>query len=314
MIVKFWGVRGSIPSPVTPAQVQAKITAAIQRITQNDIKSPDSREKFIANLPSWIFGTTGGNTSCVELTSKDGTKILLDAGSGLREYGKKGKKPKDLHYHMIFSHFHWDHIQGLPFFDAAYNPKSVIDMYSAFENFEDFLRSQQKTPFFPPSAGFDSFTKNITFHKVSPFEPFKIGNLDVNLCKMNHPGSSYSFSFEENGKKFVYATDVEIQHEDLVIDEEKSPVFKDADVLVLDSQYTVEESYKKVNWGHSAFCSAIDFAVKWNVKTLYLFHHEPVYDDKKLDSILTAARWCAKYIVHSDLKVFLSCEGLEFEV
>ncbi|MCR5401428.1 MAG: hypothetical protein K6E78_07500 [Treponema sp.] len=85
-------------------------------------------------------------------------------------------------------------------------------------------------------------------------------------------------------------------------------------MLVLDSQYTVEESYKKVNWGHSAFCSAIDFAVKWNVKTLYLFHHEPVYDDKKLDSILTAARWYAKYIVHSDLKVFLSCEGLEFEV
>ncbi len=314
MKVKFWGVRGSIPSPITPSQVQAKITAAIQRITANDIKTPDAREKFIANLPSWIFGTTGGNTSCLELTSKDGAKILLDAGSGLREYGKKGEKPADLHYHMFFSHFHWDHIQGLPFFDAAYNPKSEIDMYSAFDNFEGYLRAQQNTPFFPPSAGFDSFTKNITFHKVSPSEPFKIGGLTVNSCLMNHPGDSYSFSFEEDGKKFVYATDVEIQHKDLEYSDEKNAVFKDADVLILDSQYTVEESYKKVNWGHSAFCSAIDFAVKWNAKTLYLFHHEPVYDDKKLDSILTAARWYAKYIVHSDIKVYLSSEGMEFEV
>ena len=314
MKVRFWGVRGSIPTPVTPAQIQAKITAAVQRITQNDIKTPDARERFLANLPSWIFGTAGGNTSCVQLTLQDGTEILLDAGSGLREYGKKGRKPSDKHYHLFLSHFHWDHIQGIPFFDSAYNPESVFDIYSGFDETEKHLRAQQTTPFFPPSGGFDSLTKKMTFHKTEPLKPFTIGTATINSCIMNHPGSSYSYSFEENGKRFVYATDVELSHSDFEFTEEKEAVFKDADVLILDSQYTVEESYKKVNWGHSAFCYAVDFAVKWGVKKLFLFHHEPTYDDKKLDSILTAARWYAKYIVHSDLKVFLATEGTEIEI
>ena len=87
-----------------------------------------------------------------------------------------------------------------------------------------------------------------------------------------------------------------------------------ADVIVIDSQYTVEEVYRKENWGHSAFCYAIDFAVYWNIKKVYLFHHEPAYDDKKLNSILQAARWYAQYINHSDIKIELAKEDMEFEL
>ena len=83
---------------------------------------------------------------------------------------------------------------------------------------------------------------------------------------------------------------------------------------MIDSQYTVEEVYRKENWGHSAFCYAIDFAVYWNIKKVYLFHHEPAYDDKKLNSILQAARWYAQYINHSDIKIELAKEDMEFEL
>lgn len=312
MKIHFWGVRGSIPTPITPQQIQSKITAIIQRITPKDIASEDARELFISQLPSWLYGTAGGNTPCVELKGSDGTEVVLDAGSGLRVYGKKGIKPADGHYNLFFSHFHWDHLQGLPFFDAAYNPKSIIDIYSAFPAAEKLLRRQMNRPYFP--ASYDTFTKNITYHTIHPGNPFTTGGLYVNCCKMSHPGNSYTYSFTENGKKFVYATDVELSQKDFEKTPERKAVFENADCIVLDSQYTVAEAYQKENWGHSAFCYAVDFAVHWNIKSIYLFHHEPTYDDKKLHSILLAARWYAEYIEHAEIKIFLAEENSEIEL
>src|SRR5574344_1015602 len=129
-----------------------------------------------------------------------------------------------------------------------------------------------------------------------------------------HPGNSYSYSFEQDGKKFIYATDVELQEKDFDKDIPSNHFFEDADVLVLDSQYTVEEAIQKEKWGHSAFCYAIDFANAWNIKSLYLFHHEPTYDDKKIYSILQAARWYASYTAHTNVKVYLAIEGQEIEL
>lgn len=311
MLVHFWGVRGSLPTPITPQQVQSKIMAAIQRITTKDLENQETKAKFISNLPSWILGTTGGNTSCVELKTSD-SEIILDAGTGIRLLGKSKNQPKDKHYHILFSHFHWDHIQGLPFFDPAYNPNSSFDFYSPVENAEEILRNQMKNPYYPVT--FDSFTKNITFHKVSPGIPFFIGNTKVTVCKMSHPGESFAYSFEENGKKFVYATDVELRSDEYNFSPDCEAVFKNADAVILDSQYTVEEAHKKMNWGHSAFCYAIDFAVNWKIKNIYLFHHEPTYDDKKLNSILEAARWYAHYIEHSEIQINLAIEDQEFTV
>lgn len=95
MKVHFWGVRGSISTPITPQQIQAKITAIIQRITEKDIVTPEARERFISNLPDWQFGTVGGNTPCVSLRSSEGTEVVLDAGTGIRCYGKSIDTPKN---------------------------------------------------------------------------------------------------------------------------------------------------------------------------------------------------------------------------
>ena len=308
MTIHFWGVRGSLPTPLTPQQIQSKIMAVVQRIQPDDLKSPESRGKFIAGLPDWIYGTTGGNTACVEIKTEK-NELIFDAGTGIRVLGKSKSKPADNHYKLFFSHFHWDHLQGLPFFDAAYNPSAKFDIYSPWKDTEQYLRDQMNTPYYPVS--FDSFTKNIVFHQISPEEPLELNGTKIFSCKMNHPGDSYSYAICENGRKFVYATDVELKAQAFDYSKDVEAVFRNADCVVLDSQYTVEEAYRKENWGHSAFCYAVDFAIHWNIKKLYLFHHEPTYDDKKLNSILQAARWYAQYIEHSEIEIYLAKEDLE---
>lgn len=312
MIIRFWGVRGSLPAPLTPQQIQAKMNAIVQRITPEDIASPEARERFMANLPEWLYGTVGGNTPCIELTTSKQTKIIFDAGTGIRALGKLGLPPEDLHYNLLFSHFHWDHIQGLPFFDAAYNPRATFDLYSPVANFREFLSNQMIQPYYPVT--FAAFTKNMHCHQVTEGEGFAVGDAIVHTVRMSHPGGSYAYSVEENGRKFVYATDVELQTVDFEHTAARAAVFQNADAIVIDSQYTVEEAYHKQNWGHSAFCYAIDFAVAWKIKKLYLFHHEPTYDDRKLHQILQSARWYANYISHDDVEVYLSIEGQEIQL
>lgn len=309
MKIQFWGVRGSIPAPLTPQQIQSKIIAAVQRITPKDIEDSDSRERFISNLPSWIFGTTGGNTPCITITSGK-TKIICDMGTGLRGYGKSaGCVDGDHVYHIFQSHFHWDHIQGLPFFDGAFMKDSTINFYSPLPAARRILEKQMERPYFP--VPFSSFTENFNFNTLKKGKTVEIDGIKINWVAMSHPGNSFSYSFEKDGKKFVYATDVELKTADFVKNDETIPVFMGADAIVLDSQYTVEEAVRKVNWGHSAFCYAIDFACFWNIKEVYLFHHEPTYDDKKLHSLLQAARWYAQYINRTDIKIHLAKESHE---
>ena len=147
--IHFWGVRGSIPAPLSPQQIQSKIMAAVQRIKPEDLTNQETRAKFISNLPSWIFGTIGGNTPCIEIIHNN-TDIILDAGTGLRVLGKNRKNNN--HFHILFSHFHWDHIQGLPFFDPIFNPKTTLDIYSPWKETEEFLTKQTEEPFSPPSV------------------------------------------------------------------------------------------------------------------------------------------------------------------
>lgn len=310
MLVHFWGVRGSLPTPLNPQQVQSKIMAAIQRATPEDLESAESRAKFVSSLPDWIFGTAGGNTACVELVHNN-THIILDAGTGLRVMGKNRQCPEK--YHLFLSHYHWDHIQGFPFFDHAFNPNCTFEIYSHLTDSEKWFRNQMIEPYSPPSVG-KSITKNLNFHLVEADKEFDVEGIKVNSHKMRHPGDSHSFSFEADGKKFVYATDVEIKATDYQTTNDGDAVFKNADAIVIDTQYTVEELYRKENWGHSAFCYAIDFAVYYNIKKIYLFHHEPMYDDKKLNSILQAAKWYAQYINHSEIEIEIAKEELEIEL
>ncbi len=312
MYMQFWGVRGSLPTPLSPQQIKSKISAVVQRINKEDLETFDTRQHFIDTLPESICGTIGGNTACAELVNKNGTVFILDAGSGLRPLGKKYAGKKGQVFHIFFSHFHWDHIQGLPFFDPIFNPTTELHFYSPVENTEQLIRDQMEAPYFP--VPLSACTKNIHFHTIKPLEPFTIDGTKIDCKRMHHPGGSYSYSFCEDGKKFIYATDVELQPDDYKKDNPNYKFFGNADVLILDTQYTVDEVIAKENWGHSSFSHATDFAAAMKVKRLFMFHYDPMSDDKKINTILKTADWYLKHNRKSETQIFAATEGMELTV
>lgn len=311
MKIRFWGVRGSLPTPILREQFQNRLLAIISQITPKDVLDEDSKMRFISSLPEWEQGIIGGNTSCVEIKTSSDDCILLDCGTGLRVFSQYGKQPKSMHYHIFLSHFHWDHIQGIPFFSQLFNPNVKVDIYSNFEDVELYLKNQSSLPYFPENACWDSIKDRFTFHILKEGEPFELLGLKVNSKRMKHPGGSYAFSFIEGDKKFIYSTDTELQASDFNTNLIENSFFKDANVLVLDSQYTNIDALQKENWGHSSFGTAIDFASLWNVKKLYLFHHEPCYDDKKLYSILNDGKSYIAYRENCNVELHLAQESQE---
>lgn len=313
MRIHFWGVRGSIPAPLSPLQIQNRIAAVVQRISARDVESADTREKFLASLPEWLFGTVGGNTSCVEVENENGDCIIFDAGSGIRELAlnltqRPGHSAGGNTYHIIFSHFHWDHLQGLPFFVQAFNPRNRIVFYSTNPDLQKILEDQMRPPYFPvPMQGFRAQLEFV--HLNNAQKRFSIGSSTVVWHEVNHPGGCTAFMVNEKGKKFIYSTDTELTRDDFLKTEENEAFFENADILVVDSQYTMGEAIEKTGWGHSAFSISVDFALNWGVKQLVLFHHEPTYTDQKIFSLRQSADWYREYAGSRLIDIQIAREG-----
>jgi phosphoribosyl 1,2-cyclic phosphodiesterase len=310
MRIRFWGVRGSLPAPSSPAQIKSKIFAILERLTPEDLASPESRERFLAGLPPWLFGTVGGNTPCVTVNQDDSSEtIIFDAGSGIREMGAVLSKesPKPSRYHLFFSHFHWDHLQGFPFFGPAYDPSVAIDFYSPNRDLEDFLQGQMRPPYFPVTM--DTMGAEKIFHTLSG--KITLLGMDVSFKKVNHPGGCYCYRVDDGKHRFIYSTDTELSPADFEKNEENVSFFTGADLLVMDCQYTLGEAIEKYNWGHSAFSLAVDFAANWGIRQMVLFHHDPSYNDRKLFNILQSARWYTERMNIKNVELTLAMEGME---
>jgi len=314
MKVKFWGVRGSIPVPLTNMQLQRKISSVIQRIKPEDLATPETRELFISKLPDHIFTTVGGNTTCVEVLLEDETVIIFDAGTGIRELGTSLlKQDKHIrHYHIFFSHFHWDHIQGLLFFSPqVYNPECSITFYSPVKNFKEILSNQMKLPYFPITI--DEFRAKINYVTI-PQEGVMLGDAKIACRPVYHPGGCFAYRITENNKSMIFSTDTELREADFLKNEKSIKFYENTDLLVMDSQYTLDEALEKYDWGHTSFSLGVEFASEWMVKKVVLFHHEPLYEDKKIYDILEKARWYANNLYSFSPEVILAREGLEIEV
>ena len=311
MVIKLWGVRGSSPTPLTPEAVRSKIAAVIQRVKPTDLASQETRELFLSRLPEYLFGTTGGNTACVEIRENPEEVIILDCGTGLREMERSIRKHHEQikTYHIFFSHFHYDHLLGLPYFGAMYNPESVMHFYSPYPKMEEILKTFMMKPFHP--VGFDSFNARIQFHVLEGNELF-LESSRVNWIKRSHPNGSFAYKISSGDRSIIYSSDTELRQKDFHRNEKNMEFFQDVDAIILDAQYTLGEAFEKYDWGHSSYSMAVDFAIEFGIQDLYLFHHEPLYDDKKMSSILRSAKW---YTQRSkglpEVNVCLAKEGLE---
>ena len=316
MIVRFWGVRGSVPTPLGAQQLKEKITWALKGASDRDIMDERAAEHYVEGLPLHIKGTYGGNTSCVELHSED-TTIIFDAGTGIRLLGlhlMDGRFAKGAGTaHLFLSHTHWDHIHGFPFFLPAYVPGNRIIIYSPHSDVEKRFSMQQDPWYFP--VPLKAMHADIEFVSLLEGQNVAIGHVDVTNIKLNHPGGSFGYRVRKQDASFVYATDTEFTNLSESDMGKYIDFFSQAKVLVFDSQYTLREALEKEDWGHSSSLTGVDMARDAGVKTLVLFHHEPTYDDNTLRDILQRTRKYAELQgLDQTCKVIMAYEGLELVV
>ncbi len=278
-IVRFWGVRGSLPTP-GPTTVQ-----------------------------------TGGNTSCVEFRCGDQI-IILDAGTGIRALGAslaKEFKGRDLNLTILISHTHWDHIQGFPFFGPAYSPTNklrILGYESAVGGLRTALFEQMETAYFPISLS--QMAGRVVFEELEDMK-FQIGPVAVQSVFSNHPGICLAYRLTTPGGVVVYMCDHEVYLRQERLTQEKADkpnaaaiefarredekiarFIGPADVLICDSQYDEEEYPSRLGWGHTCMDDTVALALQSGVKRLCLFHHDPDHDDTKIEAMVAHAKELVK--------------------
>ena len=316
MDVKFWGTRGSIPTPTPSTVIKEKIQLALEGAAGLDLSNKAVIDRYIERLPFNIQGTVGGNTLCLEVSNGDQT-LILDAGSGIRVLGidlmKRGYASGNQQADVLITHTHWDHIQGFPFFQPAFIPKNHFTFYSPFDDLEERLAQQQQEKFFPVPITYMNAT--FEFKQIEPDQWHQIGNFKVCPMLTSHPGETYIYRIEDDHTSMVYATDSEYKRVDHESTKRFTQFFKDTDLLIFDAQYSFDEVLDKPDWGHSTALMGAEFAYRSKAKRLALFHHDPTSPDEK---IWTAKELADAYLMHQQRRhrceVLVAYDGLDLEL
>jgi phosphoribosyl 1,2-cyclic phosphodiesterase len=315
MKIVVWGSTGSLPATMNSAVIRDKICAALESARGKTLPGRQDIERFVDTLPFPCRGTYGGNTSCVEIRNGD-EPILLDAGSGIRDFGhycmQAGKRAA--RFHVFMSHLHWDHLQGFPFFAPAFVKGNVISVYGCHRELKNAFIAQQAPQYFPVDLDYMKAEKR--FIMLEPGKTYDIAGYKVTAIVQDHPGDSYGYCFERNGRKIVYSTDSEHRERPHYDQSPLVELSRDADLLIFDAQYSLMDSIDaKESWGHSSNMVGVEIAVRSNVKHLCLFHSEPTHDDAALHKTLgEAEKYAALYADASALKISLAYDGLEIDL
>ncbi|MEP7285327.1 MAG: MBL fold metallo-hydrolase [Chloroflexota bacterium] len=284
MKVKFWGARGSMPTPMTEGELQDKIKAALLNAVGVDLTDRDAVDRYVERLPPTIASTAGGNTSCIEIRAGN-ELLILDCGSGMRMLGYELMKESfgkgQGMAHIFLTHTHWDHVQGLTMFNPMYAPGNVFHFHSPYPDLKMRFEDQQREIYFPVPLDYMRATR--TWDLLDPDETVTIGGVEVRMTLLSHPGGAYAYRFSYNGKVLVYATDGEYHRMDQDSTSRYVEFFHDADMLIFDAQYSFQQAIdEKRDWGHSTPKMGAELAFRAGVKCLALYHHDPVSNDETL--------------------------------
>ena len=298
-LVSFWGTRGSVPTP------------------------GGTTEKY------------GGNTACVSV-EYGATEIILDAGTGIRALGisimnrnqerTKTNKPKKRTLHLLLSHTHWDHIQGLPFFEPAYAEGTKLIIYGSPKKgrfLDSILAGQMDVNYFP--VDMNALSADITIKEIPSDTVLKVGRVEVsNQEQIRHPGGSLRYRLKCGKKTIVYATDVELDtflgtkpktQQNRNLAKQYREFIRNADLLIADGQYTAQEYAKRkgLKWGHTSIPLLVKTAYEEGVKQLAVFHHDPQNSDSALDTLW--AKYAPEYNAREPaMNIFWAREGMTLAI
>jgi|688.fasta_scaffold40680_2 phosphoribosyl 1,2-cyclic phosphodiesterase len=295
MKVRFWGVRGSIPSP-----------------GQHTIRY-------------------GGNTTCIEVRGDDGALIILDAGTGIFPLAQELLKQLPVQANIFITHTHWDHIQGLPFFTPLYIPGNSVRIHGGYDvvsgrGIDQIMEVQLQYSYFPVREA--EMRANIAYETLNIGEPVSIGDATVTPLMLNHPVVNFGYRVDCNGKSVFFTGDHEPWPNIYAPEDDEYAEFQQMvdmqqgqldralaglDVLIADSSYTAAEYPTKVGWGHGTLEGNIAWARRLGVKKLICTHHEPTRSDADLERVFAAALESAGHVPGGagEPEIVLSREGLE---
>lgn len=292
MKFKFWGVRGSIPMP-----------------GENTVKY-------------------GGNTTCIEVRTSADDLIILDAGTGIHILAQKLMEHLPLTVHVLITHTHWDHIQGLPFFLPIFVPNNLINIYGGLDpvtglGIDRALNVQLQYSYFPIIEA--QLKADIRYHTIKPGDPISIGSATVTPIVLNHPVLNFGYRIEDSDGSSLFFTgdyepaqnpyrpgDAEYASTQQFIDDKLAEVVRamtGVDALIIDSSYTDAEYPQKKGWGHGTYASSLHMARLASVKKLFLTHHEPTRTDQQLEAIYMAF---LNELDDPGFEIYLAREGDEY--
>jgi phosphoribosyl 1,2-cyclic phosphodiesterase len=277
MLIRCWGARGSIP------------------VSGRD------------------YIRYGGDTPCVEVRTRDDEIVIIDAGSGIRRLGNRLLAEGRSNYTMIFTHAHWDHIMGFPFFKPIYRPETRIAVFGcpyAQASVRAMISRIMAPPNFP--VNFDDITAEINYQEACQFT-FTIGSLTITPIALSHPNQGIGYRFEEEGKSFVFLTDNELtyRHPEGMAYDDYRAFSEGADLLIHDAEYLPDEYRNTRMWGHSVYTDALRLALDAGVSRLGLFHHNQERTDPAIEAMveecrrLTTDRTLQCFAIHQDMEITL---------
>ena len=279
MIIRCWGARGSIP-----------------------VSGPE-------------YVKYGGDTTCLEIRTKNDEIIVVDAGSSIRRLGNRLISEDRLEFTMIFTHAHWDHVMGFPFFKPIYVEKSRIKVSGcpfAQSTVKKMISRVMSPPYFP--VNYSDILADLTY-EGNCVDSFTIDSVEVTPIPLSHPNQGLGYKFVEDGKSFVFLTDNELtlQHDGGLDYNDYLEFSSGADLLFHDAEYTIEDYEKTKGWGHSIYTDALRLAMEANVKRFGLFHHNQDRSDDGIDQLVRDCNSIIKsnnksldcFAVHQDMEIML---------
>ncbi len=283
--VKIWGSRGSLPAPYVPGDLQKHILELFYDYFDWKVgrRGKANLKKFLDLQPIHRFGGYGGNTPCVEVYSKN-QQLIIDGGSGLRPLGYEMMKgPCGTgrgEVHLLFTHFHWDHLIGLPFFTPFFIRGNKIHVYSVQSDLKEVFQTVFRKPFFPIQL--EKLAASIEYHTLQPRQTVSFNDMQVTPYQLDHPDPCWGYRIECDGRVYAHCVDTECTRVSRAELGPDLPLYQGVDLMLFDAQYTLMETIEKVNWGHAAASLGLDIAMREGIKRVVFVHHDPASADEKI--------------------------------